>query len=343
MSRVINLLGAELGGNLMAAAGDNERGFWEHEGAVSIHEELLTRLGHRWCDGTPLPDGWMETEAAKQAQMQIATLIDLDFLSQPLWAIKDPRMSLLFPLWLPLLKERGMQPHCIVAWRNPAEVAASLEKRDGMALEPALLCWLAYTIESLEHALNFPHAVLAYDSLLTDWRSAVTCLGSALGVAWPNPPEKIAAEVGAFLTPELRHHQTKEYAIRNSETGRMVEECLALLAASDADKIHSLHRRWRDYSLPFAPLLREVRRTEMEFRDRAFSAEHTVKDLKGQMAKLYEEYGRAIEREKEALVHVQMLQAGLRHAEEKLAELHESTSWKVTEPLRKVKKLMEGD
>jgi hypothetical protein len=39
-----------------------------------------------------------------------------------------------------------------------------------------------------------------------------------------------------------------------------------------------------------------------------------------------------------------MLREGLRYAEEKLDEMHESTSWKVTEPLRRVKKMIgEGE
>lgn len=336
LARVLNLCGVELGGRLMAAAGDNERGFWEHEGAVQIHEDLLRQLGHQWCDGTPLPEGWLESEAAVQAQMQLAGLIDLDFLTQPLWGIKDPRLSLLFPLWLPLLKERGVEPLCIIAWRNPLEVAASLQKRDHLAQDAALLCWLAYTIESLRHAQNFPHVVLGYEELLTDWRAATDKVATGLNLSWPRRDE---AEIEAFLAPELRHHQNSEFRIQSS-VGEMAAECLRLLQQPEAGAIDRLHQQWSDYCAPFAPLLRQARREAAEQSDRAGREAHKAKDLRSQLEKLYDEYTATLEREKEALVQSQMVHAGLRHAEEKLLEMEESTSWKVTEPLRRVKKMI---
>lgn len=338
LSRVVNLLGAELGGRMMAAASDNERGFWEHESAVQIHEELLIRLGHSWCDGTPLPEGWQETEAAKIAQTQLATLIDLDFLNAPLWAIKDPRLSLLFPLWVPLLKERNIAPLCIIAWRDPLEVAASLQKRDSMSQDAALLCWLAYTVASLQHALSFPSSIIRYADLLKDWRGAASRLGQDLGVEWPCMPE---AEINAFLAPELRHHHLPKAKLPHSGIGQLVEQCLAVLENPEEAAIKAIYQQWQDYTLPLEPMLRQARIESMEYRERALNAEHRAADITGQMAKLYEEYGHALEREKEALVQSEMLRRALSHAETIVAEMKESTSWKVTEPLRKLKKWQE--
>lgn len=344
LARVLNLLGVELGGRLMAAASDNERGFWEHEGAVQIHEDLLRQLGHSWCDGTPLPEGWMETEAAREAQMQLATIIDLDFLSAPLWGIKDPRMSLLFPLWLPLLKERGIEPLCVVAWRNPLEVAGSLMKRDHLPQETALLCWLAYTTLSLHHALPFPTSIVSYDDLLKDWRGSSARIASDLGLAWPQQND---AAIEEFLSPELRHHKDSGFVIQDSAIGEMVVECLALLASPEAKIIEKLHTKWQAMTAPFAPLLRDARRAAEELAEplrkaqqAAADEKHRAEDVTQQMQQLYDQLEASVGREKEALVQTQMLRDGLRHAEEKLIEMQESTSWKVTEPLRRVKKMI---
>ena len=65
ITRVLNLLGVELGAHLMpAAAGNNEGGFWEHMRVVEIHEALLHALGRSWHDLRPLPSEWMRSEAA---------------------------------------------------------------------------------------------------------------------------------------------------------------------------------------------------------------------------------------------------------------------------------------
>jgi hypothetical protein len=344
LARVLNLLGVELGSRMMAAASDNERGFWEHEGAVQIHEDLLCQLGHKWCDGTPLPEGWLETEAARNAQAQLATLIDLDFLTAPLWGIKDPRLSLLFPLWLPLLKERGIEPLCVVAWRNPLEVAGSLMKRDHLPQETALLCWLAYTLESLHHAQDFSRVIVSYDDLLKDWRSTATRIASELNLICI---EQNDAAIEDFLSPELRHHRDSGFRIQDSAIGQRVKECVELLAAPEALKIEKAHTQWQEMTAPFAPLLRDARRAAEDLAEplrkaqqAAADEKHRANDVAQQMSQLYDQYTATLEREKEAQVQTQMLRSGLRHAEEIIHEMQESTSWKITEPLRKVKKMI---
>jgi hypothetical protein len=337
LSRVINLLGAELGGRLMAAASDNERGFWEHESAVQIHEDLLRQLGHGWQDGTPLPEGWQEMEAAQDASKQLAALIDLDFLTAPLWAIKDPRLSLLFPLWLPLLKERGMQPHCIIAWRNPMEVAASLQKRDAMDENAALLCWLAYTLESMRHALPHPHAIIAYDDLLKDWRISMAKLGKDLGLNWPKTPSEVGAEIDAFLAPELRHHQ-KKLALPESMIGSVVQDTLTLLHSGRLEEtaVNALHQQWYQLAAPFAPLLREARAESFQWRNDALNARHQAQDIATQMESLRSQYHMDLQ---EYQQREQQFQEILSQMEQQLHQLYDSTSWKLTEPLRRARKL----
>ena len=41
LARVLNLLGVDLGTNLLPAAEDNETGFWEHRDLVLVNEEVL--------------------------------------------------------------------------------------------------------------------------------------------------------------------------------------------------------------------------------------------------------------------------------------------------------------
>src|ERR1700722_3730092 len=78
-ARVVNLLGADLGDNLVTPGSDNPDGFWEHAEAVRINDALLEGLGRTWYDMREMPQGWQEAEAAQVALGQIQTLIRRDF------------------------------------------------------------------------------------------------------------------------------------------------------------------------------------------------------------------------------------------------------------------------
>ena len=74
LTRVLNLLGASLGDDLMPPGDDNPLGFWEHQGIVSVHEALLVALERRWDDPRPMPDDWLESEPAREAGEAIAAV-----------------------------------------------------------------------------------------------------------------------------------------------------------------------------------------------------------------------------------------------------------------------------
>ena len=65
--------------------------------------------------------------------------------------LKDPRISLLLPAWLPVF-DRGRFAIIIVD-RSPMDVALSMRKRDGRPLYVALAIWQLYCTELL-HGLD---------------------------------------------------------------------------------------------------------------------------------------------------------------------------------------------
>lgn len=338
MARVVNLLGAELGSHLMAAADDNQKGFFEHEDIVIIHERLLTELGMSWHDGVPLPDGWIDSDAALKAKTDIAKIIDRDFTNSELWAVKDPRQCRLMPLWIPLLEERNIQPHFIVAYRQPLEVAASLAKRDNMAQEPALLCWLSYTLEAILAAIKYPYSILSYNELMNDWRSAMGRVGKELKISWPTDINTADGEINSFLSPNLHHH-------KNTATDSLpknIENCLKLLEKPNTRTVNRLYKEWRESCAAFAPLLHEARLTEQkllteinELKKEQAAHLHRAKDLNKQMANLKD----IVEKERQKITTSEEIIKAERQKSEQLEQtlgsIYTSSSWKITEPLRK--------
>ena len=207
-TRVVNLLGARLGDQLMPPAeNNNETGFWEHEGVVRIDNALLTALGREWHDLRPLPEGWVQGDAAKAARAALVETLGEQFHGEALWAVKDPRMCLLLPLWLDVLRELDVEPCILLVVRHPAEVAQSLQTRDGLPLPQSLWLWLRYTVAAEYATRGLPRAVVSYPSLLEDWRGAMMRAAATMRIDWPNPMDAIGGGVDAFLNVGQRHHE----------------------------------------------------------------------------------------------------------------------------------------
>ncbi|MEG3048645.1 MAG: hypothetical protein RR792_00460, partial [Thermomonas sp.] len=182
LTRVLNLLGVALGDDLMAPGPDNPLGFWEHHGIVSVHEGLLAALGRRWDDPRPMPDGWLDSEAAQEAGEAIAAIVRRDFAGVPLWAVKDPRLCRLMPLWRRVLANLGIEPRVVLVSRHPDEVAGSLLRRDGLPVAIGELLWARYLLEAVRGSDGCRRGMVAYDDLLDDWRLAVRRIDQALAL-----------------------------------------------------------------------------------------------------------------------------------------------------------------
>jgi glycosyltransferase involved in cell wall biosynthesis len=206
VTRCLNLLGAGVGGKLLAPAQDNRSGFWEHADVVAIHEELLMGLGRTWHDARALPEGWLLSAAASKAHDKLARLMADEFDVGALWAVKDPRLCRFVPLWRQVLLESGLDAVALLVVRHPAEVARSLNVRDGLRSGTTCLNWLEHFAEAEIATRGMPRSLLAYDDLLSDWRNAFAKVGRALRVEWPVAIKDAHAAIDAFLDQTKRHH-----------------------------------------------------------------------------------------------------------------------------------------
>lgn len=207
-TRVLNLLGVDLGKDLLQPAEDNSNGFWEHRQIVAIHEHLLTELGYSWHDVRNLPEGWVESSAARDARDALLNTLTGDFSGSRVWAVKDPRLCRLLPLWMPLASELGVRFHALHVVRHPDEVAASLHARNGLALEHGRLLWLQHVVEAQAGASGLPRALLHFDQLLRDWGSQMVAVADQLKLPWPTSPDAVESVVDGFLNPKDRHHDS---------------------------------------------------------------------------------------------------------------------------------------
>ena len=205
LARMLNLLGVELGTGLMAPARGNPGGFWEKQEVADLNDRLLLALGRSWSDPRPLPAGWLESEAAVAAEADIERVLR-GFAPSPLFAVKDPRLALLLPLWRRALAKLGIRTVVAMVSREPHEVAASLSARDGWPERLGLQLWLRSVQAMLRDSEGLPVVLVDYALLLRDWRAVVRRLADELEIALP-VTAAAAAAIDSFIDPAQRHQQ----------------------------------------------------------------------------------------------------------------------------------------
>jgi|GEM_PF-5816190 len=210
VTRAVNLLGAHLGepGKLMPATSDNPEGYWEHTEIVSLQEKILHAFLHAWHSHFPLPPAWWKHPEINPRREELAQLVRREFADYPLWAWKDPRTSLLLPLWKDVLDSLKIETRYVIVLRNPLDVAASLARRNGFDQEKSLSLWLQYTLPALFWSKNCKRIVIHYDHFLADWQSCLKDIAKTLAIPWPQNEAELSKAMSSFLKPGLRHNRS---------------------------------------------------------------------------------------------------------------------------------------
>jgi len=200
-------LGVSLGQRLLPPQPDNPAGFWESQTISRIHDELLHDLDRAWHDVRAIELD-PNDPPVERARGRLVDALWSEFEGTRLWAVKDPRLCRLLPLWRPVLAELPWRPSAVLIVRNPADVAASLARRNGLPFAQSTLLWLRHVLEAEQQTRDWRRVLVRYDDLLDDWRRCAHRVSDALGFAWPHPPEAVGGDVDAFLRPDLRHHRS---------------------------------------------------------------------------------------------------------------------------------------
>ena len=209
LARVLSLCGCALPEGLKQGNEGNPTGYWESLEVEKLINEFFLEHHTNYTDPTLCLQE--EVSFTRQETQQYVGKIRAFLgrcppVSQLL--IKDPRITPLFDFWLQAAQAQALRVKAIVAVRHPMEVAASLGEWAARATIPASLelrqaMWLKYNLLSERCTRQVPRVFTEYSSLLEDWRGQVARISRALEL---DLPTDAAAEVDAFLTPDL-HRQ----------------------------------------------------------------------------------------------------------------------------------------
>ena len=208
VTRLINLMGAYLGPEeqFLPATPDNPKGYWERIDVLQLHEWLLEKLNADWHLVSTVDPHQIDPEL-RESFTQRARKILQGLEGHRPWVMKDPRLCLLLPLWLPLLEV----PICVHVVRHPLATAHSLEKRDGFPVHFGAALWEHYAACSLLVSSGLPRFSICYEQLVEQPVATTQALYENLrhcGVQALHLPTD--REIRAFLESGLQHHRASD-------------------------------------------------------------------------------------------------------------------------------------
>jgi len=212
-TRILNLAGVYLGpedGLLWHPS--NPYGHWERLSMLRFNEWLLKSLGGTWRMPPSMPAGW-ECSPELAAEREVARrFIEHTFAGHDLWGWKDPRNCLTLPFWQRLMPEMRY----VICLRNPVDVAASLERREGMQAEEAFELWRTYVSAALDNTEGRPRLFISYDEYFGDWRPPV---GRLVRFATASSPDEDSwRTIEGAIHAGQRHHRTAAEAVLEDDS-----------------------------------------------------------------------------------------------------------------------------
>jgi hypothetical protein len=205
---LIGLLGVDLGPTermLQAIVSDNARGYWEQRELYEINEAILEAFGGTWGHPPELPSGWERSPALDAVRKRARkSLTELFGVHEGRWGWKDPRASVTLPFWRDLIGEMDY----VLCVRNPADVAASLAKRDTeeVTFEESVALWLLYLRAALDNTAGSRRLILRYEDYFVDTERQLQRLADFV-IGEGGLDAETRARLKGFVEPQLWHNR----------------------------------------------------------------------------------------------------------------------------------------
>lgn len=201
---VLSLLGITPPASPMPSTPDNPKGYFESRKLQRFHDLVLADLGSRWDDWRSIVEARSQSPGRDDLLARAVELLKSEFLHAHAFVLKDPRVCRIPGLWLEVFAACAVTPYVVLPFRHPTEVAGSLARRDGMAMDKALLIWLRHVLDAERLSRGCRRAAVDMDEVMADWRAAFGRIGEQLGADWTQEMAAAGAAIDAFVDPGLR-------------------------------------------------------------------------------------------------------------------------------------------
>jgi hypothetical protein len=198
-SHVLSELGVQFGNRDRFIQFDHNPIFFELKWVNELNNRIVQALGHQYIDFfLPLEADFLASEIQPEIQAIEAELgrrieqewhgegIEKTASQELIIGIKDPRISLTFPVWEWVLVAQGYSLQIVHVFRSPSGFLRSNQKLfhqwEGWTLDRHLHFWLQLNLAAIYFARRHPTYLLNYDQLIQFPLNEVSQLASALSL-----------------------------------------------------------------------------------------------------------------------------------------------------------------
>ena len=181
----------------------NEKGYFENTKIQELNDDVFLSINSSW------DDDFFNIKKLDEFNNNIdrfKVIIEEDFKYSSIFAIKDPRICFLFPIWEKVLKDMDIDIKVILPYRNPIEVANSLNKRNDMPLEKSILLWAYHFLLAEKFSRGYDRVFINFDDLISNPSIAVESISEKLKLNLNEIYSENKNKINDFLEPSLKHH-----------------------------------------------------------------------------------------------------------------------------------------
>ena len=212
VTKSLEVVGVELGTQLIPAADDNPKGFFEDEDCVKLNEAILASMDLRWDIPTLMLEQDLSSQSLLPYVKDAAYLLKTKLKNSNYFALKDPRFCLLLPVWIAAAKMVNIDPSFVITVRNPLEVAHSLWNRNQFEYQKGLDLWMTHNFSLIDFLLedSSKRIVVSYENLLSNPQQQLSRLAKFVNkTATIETYQKSIDEFSAnFVDIDLAHSQS---------------------------------------------------------------------------------------------------------------------------------------
>jgi len=240
LTGMLNLMGVYLGKDLMSPNEFNPKGYFENFEIYRINEGILSKLKSSWDSMEELPSGWINRKELSPYKKKLKKIISEEFKFSNVFALKDPRICLLLPLYIHILGELKIEVRYIILKRKEIEIAESLRKRDKFSLFKSFRLFKKYEYNIIKYTHDKKKIEIDFDDIITNPKKIILLLREFLGLKL-KIDEKFLKIIKNFVDPKLRH-----YSIDNQDYIQIMKKEIDNLGLEKIGLEFNLNKKQQD-------------------------------------------------------------------------------------------------
>ena len=340
IARALEVFDFSLGDNLLGPSIENEKGYMEDIDILELNIEILNSFNRDWKSLIPLDKSDFKKLLDSVFYKRAKDLIKSKIFSFEKFAFKDPRISILLPFWDAVLTDLDINILYIFTFRNPKSIYESLHYRNNLDLYTSCMLWNFYNLECLRKLDDKNFFIIDFDSFLDNAKDQLEKISTKFSLKINLL--KLDDYLDNFLDTSLQHTKFSVKDIRNDKhlPPSTVDIYLEIIDLSHNKQIKPSSRKifedlYNNYQSQIVHFIYNEK-----LKESTEKLKESIEKLKESNADCFERVNALEKRNISDFDRIRAFEELDRKNNERINSMLNSTSWRITKPLRKIKKIL---